>query len=103
MGEHFERVTVGQKHPYNNEPPAVLTLEDTRQSVAVILGAITQELVNGGRAEIRGFGSFNVHARAPRLGRNPKTGERVKVPAKGAVHFKPSKELREVVDWRSAG
>jgi integration host factor subunit beta len=55
-------------------------------------------LVGGERIEIRGFGSFDLHHRAPRIGRNPKTGESLSLPAKVKVHFKPGKEMRDRVD-----
>ena len=72
--------------------------DDTKQSVAILLDAITGTLVQGSRAEIRGFGSFDVAHRQPRIGRNPRTGEMVEVPSKKVPHFKPGKELRERVD-----
>lgn len=71
---------------------------DVDAAVAEILGAIAQQLVKGGRVEIRGFGSFALNYRPPRLGRNPKTGEPVPVSAKQVPHFNPGKELRELVD-----
>ena len=64
----------------------------------VILDALTDSLAQGDRIEIRGFGSFTLNYRPPRLGRNPKSGEKVQVPAKYVPHFKPGKELRERVD-----
>lgn len=75
-----------------------LTVADTDASVSVILHAITQSLASGERAEIRGFGAFSVNQKPPRVGRNPKTGERVEVPAKASPHFKPGLELRARVD-----
>jgi integration host factor subunit beta len=68
--------------------------------VKVILDALTDALARGDRIEIRGFGSFTLNYRPPRLGRNPKSGEKVQVPAKYVPHFKPGKELRERVDYR---
>src|SRR5690625_7817432 len=59
---------------------------------------MTESLVNGQRIEIRGFGSFTVTTRAARMGRNPRSGETVHVPAKRVPHFKAGKELRERVD-----
>jgi len=59
---------------------------------------MSQELATGGRIEIRGFGSFSLHYRPPRMGRNPKTGEPVALPAKYVPHFKPGKDLRERVN-----
>jgi integration host factor subunit beta len=74
-----------------------LTAKDAELSVATILAAITHELASGGRAEIRGFGSFSLSYRPPRTGRNPKSGKQVDVPAKWVPHFKAGKELRERV------
>lgn len=75
-----------------------LTHGDARAATDVILFAISNALSHGDRVEIRGFGSFALNYRPPRNGRNPKTGEKVQVPAKVAPHFKPGKELRERVD-----
>lgn len=71
---------------------------DAEMAVDHILGAISGALVKGGRVEIRGFGSFSLNYRPPRIGRNPKTGESVSVPAKWTPHFKAGKEMREVVN-----
>jgi len=68
----------------------------------VILGALADSLSQGGRAEIRGFGSFSLNYRPPRMGRNPKNGVSVSVPSKYVPHFKPGKELRERVDYERA-
>jgi integration host factor subunit beta len=78
----------------------VLTPDDARSVVNVILAAIGSELAIGNRIEIRGFGSFELHYRNPKLARNPKTGEKVQVPGKYRAHFKAGKELRERVDFR---
>lgn len=75
-----------------------LTQQDANDSVIAILEAISEKLAAGGRVEIRGFGSFSVHGRPPRVGRNPKTGEKVLVPAKYVPHFKPGVEMRERVN-----
>lgn len=75
-----------------------LTRQDADLSVKVLLEAISDHLAGGGRVEIRGFGSFGVHNRPARLGRNPKTGERVRVPEKRAPHFKSGVELRERIN-----
>lgn len=72
-----------------------LTNADITAAVSVILDVIKATLVANDRAEIRGFGSFRINYRPPRIGRNPKTGEKVDVPAKRVPHFKPGKELRE--------
>jgi integration host factor subunit beta len=74
-----------------------LTLSDAELSVKAILDAMSDELAVGGRVEIRGFGAFSVTIRPPRIARNPKTGERVNVPAKASPHFKVGLELRERV------
>ena len=75
-----------------------LVEKDAEISVKVILDAISQSLTNGDRVEIRGFGSFDLNYRPPRTGRNPKSGEKVAVPAKYVPHFKAGKELRERVE-----
>jgi len=74
-----------------------LVRPDAEQAVGEILDAIARTLAEGDRVEIRGFGSFALNYRPPRLGRNPKTGEQVPVPEKYVPHFKPGKELRELV------
>jgi integration host factor subunit beta len=71
---------------------------DADEAVKCMLDAMTQALAEGGRVEIRGFGSFALNYRPPRVGRNPKSGERVQVPAKFVPHFKAGKELRSRVD-----
>lgn len=75
-----------------------LVVRDAEMSTSVILTAIAQTLMKGQRVEIRGFGSFTVSERAERVGRNPKTGEKVAVPSKRVPHFKAGKDLRERVD-----
>jgi len=67
-------------------------------AVAELLGSISSTLSRGARVEIRGFGSFALNYRPPRIGRNPRTGESVAVPGKFVPHFKAGKELRELVD-----
>jgi len=75
-----------------------LAARDADFAVKTILEAMSNTLAGGQRIEIRGFGSFSLSQRAPRIGRNPKSGERVEVPAKQVPHFKPGKGLREQVD-----
>ena len=75
-----------------------LAHNDAEQSVALMAGAIIETLARGERVEIRGFGSFGTVHRPSRIGRNPKTGEQVEVPAKTRPHFKAGKEMRERVD-----
>ena len=77
---------------------AQLVAKDAELAVKMILDAMTKSLAQGNRIEIRGFGSFGLNYRPPRVGRNPKSGERVKVPEKYVPHFKAGKELRERVD-----
>jgi len=72
--------------------------KDVELSVKAMLEQMAQTLANGERIEIRGFGSFSLHYRPPRTGRNPKTGEAVALPSKNVPHFKPGKELRERVN-----
>jgi integration host factor subunit beta len=75
-----------------------LSVKDVELAVKAMLDHMTEALSNGDRIEIRGFGSFSLHFRAPRVGRNPKTGDSVKLTAKYVPHFKPGKELREQVN-----
>jgi len=75
-----------------------LAPRDAEFAVRALLDALAQSLVEGRRIEIRGFGSFSITRRPPRVGRNPKSGEAVHVPEKRAPHFKPGKELRARVD-----
>ena len=75
-----------------------LIAKDADFAVNTILEAMADSLSVGQRIEIRGFGSFALSTRPPRVGRNPKSGERVLVPAKRVPHFKAGKELRERVD-----
>ena len=78
-----------------------LVAKDADFAVKMILDALTSALVKGDRIEIRGFGSFALNYRPPRIGRNPKSGDKVQVPEKYVPHFKAGKELRERVDYRS--
>lgn len=75
-----------------------LAARDTDYAVKTMLDAMAQALASGQRIEIRGFGSFSLSRRSPRIGRNPKSGEQVMVPGKQVPHFKAGKELRERVD-----
>ena len=77
---------------------AQLTQRDTEFAVKTILDAMSDALARGHRIEIRGFGSFSLHFRPPRQGRNPKTGEAVALSGKYVPHFKPGKDLRERVN-----
>ncbi len=77
-----------------------LTHDDAKSVADAILDAITRSLVTDSRVEIRGFGSFSLSYRQPRVGRNPKSGEAVQVPGKHVPYFKAGKEMREGVDSR---
>ena len=75
-----------------------LVAKDADFAVKMILDAMSEALSKGDRIEIRGFGSFALNYRPPRMGRNPKSGDKVSVPEKWVPHFKAGKELRERVD-----
>lgn len=75
-----------------------LAYKDVELAVKTVLEHMTQALSAGQRIEIRGFGSFSLHYRPPRMGRNPKTGEPVPLDEKHVPHFKPGKDLRERVN-----
>lgn len=75
-----------------------LSSKDVELTVKAILEYMSQALSEGGRIEIRGFGSFSLHYRVPRIGRNPKTGAPVALSGKYVPHFKPGKELRDRVN-----
>lgn len=75
-----------------------ITRREAEIVVNTIFTAISDALGEGERVELRGFGSFSTKTRNPRVGRNPKTGDAVEVPAKVVPHFKPGKELREKVN-----
>ncbi len=77
-----------------------LAYRDNELAVKTILEYMSASLSSGERIEIRGFGSFSLHFRPARSGRNPKSGEPVSLPAKYVPHFKPGKELRERVNNR---
>ena len=87
--ELIERITARQ---------AQLSAKDVELAVKAMIEHMAQTLAQGHRIEIRGFGSFSLHYRAPRIGRNPKTGESVGLSGKYVPHFKPGKELRDRVN-----
>ena len=87
--EIIEALALNQKH---------LAYTDVEMAVKALLEQMSQSLANGNRIEVRGFGSFSLHFRPPRMGRNPKTGQAVALPGKHVPHFKPGKELRERVN-----
>ena len=78
-----------------------LTHRDAEYAVKAILDAMSEALVRGHRIEIRGFGSFSINRRPPRIGRNPRSGESVAIPEKRVPHFTPGKALRDAVDRRT--
>lgn len=77
-----------------------LAQRDVELAVKSILEQMSSALATGGRIEVRGFGSFSLHYRPPRQGRNPKTGDSVDLTGKHVPHFKPGRELRERVNQR---
>ena len=87
--ELIERIARKQSH---------LAYKDVELAVKSMLEQMSNSLSSGERIEIRGFGSFSLHYRPPRAGRNPKTGGSVALPGKYVPHFKPGKELRERVN-----
>ena len=87
--ELIEKISISQ----DQLPP-----RDVEQAVRMILEKMTFALTNNQRIEIRGFGSFSLHYRAPRVGRNPKTGDSVPLRGKYVPHFKPGKDLRDRVN-----
>lgn len=91
--ELIELLSQRQKH---------LTSKDVEFAVKTIIEQMAKTLSSGERIEIRGFGSFSLHFRPPRMGRNPKTGESVPLAGKHVPHFKPGKELRDRVNHGAA-
>ncbi len=87
--ELIEKLATGQSQ---------LSAKEVENSIKEMLEQMSTTLESGDRIEIRGFGSFSLHYRAPRTGRNPKTGTSVELDGKYVPHFKPGKELRERVD-----
>ncbi|MDX1573927.1 MAG: integration host factor subunit beta [Methylophaga sp.] len=81
-----------------SEKQSLLNYRDVELAVKLILEQMSDSLSRGDRIEIRGFGSFTLHHRPPRLGRNPKSGESVELDEKYVPHFKPGKELRDRVN-----
>lgn len=92
--ELIEKIAQRQSH---------LAYKDVELSVKTMLEQMSNALANGERIEIRGFGSFSLHFRPPRVGRNPKTGDPVSLPGKHVPHFKPGKDLRERVNGSLKG
>lgn len=82
---------IAEKNPGFSEPVV-------EEAVRIMIDQMIDALSSDNRIEIRGFGSFALHHRQPRQGRNPKTGEKVSVSAKAVPHFKPGKALRDAVN-----
>ena len=76
----------------------LLSSKDVELAIKTMLEQMSQALSTGDRIEIRGFGSFSINRRPPRMGRNPRSGAKVLIPEKLVPHFKPGKALREAVD-----
>jgi len=91
-------VTKSELIEYIAERQNQLSVKDVELAVKMLVDCMSDMLADGDRIEIRGFGSFSLHYRAPRVGRNPKTGEAVDLPGKYVPHFKPGKELRDRVN-----
>ena len=89
----IERISASFQH---------LSSKEVESAIREILEQMAGTLQSGERIEIRGFGSFSLHHRAARVGRNPKTGEKVELLGKSVPHFKPGKELRERVNNKNA-
>lgn len=83
--------SLAAKHPH-------LSPKEIEQAIKEMIAYMSETLAAGERIEIRGFGSFSLHYRPPRVGRNPKTGASVRLPSKHVPHFKPGKELRDRVN-----
>lgn len=80
------------------EQQSQLPAKDVELAVKLMINYLSNALSSGARIEIRGFGSFSLHYRGPRVGRNPKTGESVELAGKYVPHFKPGKEMRDRVN-----
>jgi integration host factor subunit beta len=92
--ELIERIVAAQSQSSGSQ----LTSKDVELAVKTMLEHMSHTLASGERIEIRGIGSFSLHYRSPRIGRNPKTGESVGLAGKHVPHFKPGKELRDRVN-----
>ena len=92
--ELIERIVAAQ----TQQSGSALTSKDVELAVKTMIEQMSHTLASGERIEVRGFGSFSLHYRAPRIGRNPKTGESVGLAGKHVPHFKPGKDLRDRVN-----
>lgn len=84
---------IAEKNPH-------LMLRDVERIVNVVLEKIIASLANGDRVEFRGFGAFSVRKRAPRVAKNPRTGDKVEVEERNIAHFKTGKELHEMLNGK---
>ncbi len=80
-----------------------LTKKEAESIVNSVFDSIVRSLQSGEKIELRGFGSFRIRSRKPRIGRNPKTGDKVEVPSKQIPYFKPGKELKDLINTPSEG
>jgi integration host factor subunit beta len=96
--KEFKNMTKSDLIEKLSEQQSLLNYRDVELAVKLMLGQMSNSLAGGERIEIRGFGSFTLHHRPPRVGRNPKSGESVELGEKYVPHFKPGKELRERVN-----
>ena len=98
MEEKRQSVTKSELIDKISDKIPQLSNKDVELSVKTLLDKIIDSLSVGRTTEVRGFGSFSVHYRKPRIGRNPKTGDSVSLPGKNAAHFKPGKVLRNKIN-----
>ena len=98
MGDGKQAMTKSELIELISRKQSHLAAKDIELAVKMILERMSGALSTGRRIEIRGFGSFSLHFRPPRMGRNPKTGDAVALPGKYVPHFKPGKDLRERVN-----
>ena len=98
MEEKRQSVTKSELIEKISDKIPQLSSRDVELSVKTLLDKIIDSLSTGSRTEVRGFGSFSVHYRKPRIGRNPKSGDSVSLPGKNAAHFKPGKVLRNKIN-----
>ena len=96
--KEFKNMTKSDLIEKLSDQQSLLNYRDVELAVKLMLGQMSNSLAGGERIEIRGFGSFTLHHRPPRIGRNPKSGESVELGEKYVPHFKPGKELRERVN-----
>jgi len=96
--EQGERITKSELIEMIANEQGHLAFKDVELAVKCMIDQMGQSLATGDRIEIRGFGSFSLHYRPARIGRNPKTGDSVSLAGKYVPHFKPGKELRDRVN-----